>query len=47
MIKETPPCPTCGEPLILVEHYEYDGVTPNGSYEPYYECINKCNLDEE
>jgi len=35
-------CQVCNEPLIYVEHFEYDGVTPNGSFEPYFECPNGC-----
>ena len=35
-------CKNCNSKLIFVNHYEYDGVTENGSHEPYYECINGC-----
>lgn len=35
-------CEVCGELLIYVDHYEYDGVTEYGSHEPYYECVNGC-----
>lgn len=41
------PCKKCGFSLTKVDHYEYDGVTPGGSYEPYYECVNWCEQDEE
>ena len=27
--------------MILIKHWEDDGFT--GSYEPYYECPNKCD----
>ena len=39
-------CQVCGEPLTYVPHYEYDGVTENGSFEPYYECVNGCAYPE-
>lgn len=35
-------CRVCGEPLIFVPHYEHDGVTEHGSYEPYWECPSGC-----
>lgn len=40
-------CPVCGELLKKVEHWEYDGITEYGSYEPYYDCINKCEEELE
>lgn len=36
-------CENCGEEMIKIDHYEYDGVTENGSYEPYWECPNNCD----
>lgn len=39
-------CQVCTEPLIYVEHYEYDGVTPCGNYEPYWECPNGCSYPD-
>jgi len=45
MLKLT--CKKCGEKLIRVEHYEWDGISENGSYEPYYECVNNCDIDDE
>lgn len=38
-------CEKCGGTIIEVPHWEYDGVTANGSYEPYYECINGCEQE--
>lgn len=35
-------CQVCNEPLIFVPHYEYDGVTEHGSFEPYWECPRGC-----
>jgi len=37
-------CKNCEEPLILVHHIEYDGMT--GSYEPYYNCPAGCIYPE-
>lgn len=39
-------CENCGESLIYVDHYEYDGVTEYGSHEPYWECLNRCAYPE-
>lgn len=39
-------CQVCGAEKILVDHYEYDGVTAGGSYEPYYVCPFSCNEAE-
>lgn len=32
---------------MYVEHYEFDGVTDSGSYEPYWECVNGCEYPTE
>jgi hypothetical protein len=40
-------CTHCGLSLIYVDHYEYDGVTENGSHEPYWECPDGCDYPEE
>lgn len=40
-------CEKCGETLFKVDHIEYDGVEPNGSPEPYWECPNGCYEPEE
>ena len=40
------PCKNCNNQLIIIPHYECDGVTENGSYEPYYECVNGCAYPE-
>ena len=37
-------CQCCNEELIFVNHIEPDGDM--GSYEPYYECPNKCSYPE-
>lgn len=39
-------CENCGELLIYIEHYEMDGVTEQGSFEPYWECLNGCAYPE-
>lgn len=38
-------CEKCGAKLILIEHVEYDGEL--GNYEPYWECPNGCNIEED
>lgn len=40
------PCGNCESQMILIPHYEPDGVTENGSYEPYFECVNGCSYPE-
>ena len=40
-------CTSCKKPLTYVDHYEYDGVTEHGSYEPYWECANGCDNPTE
>lgn len=40
------PCPSCGDNLIRIEHYEYDGVTEHGSFEPWLECPNGDEVSE-
>jgi len=39
-------CQNCEEELIFVPHYEYDGVTEHGSYEPYWECPAGCSYPD-
>lgn len=38
-------CEVCGELLIYIEHYEFDG-SEQGSFEPYWECLNGCAYPE-
>ena len=45
--RQQPRCHQCFKPLIKVEHYEYDGVSEYGSYEPYWKCENGCSYPTE
>jgi hypothetical protein len=38
-------CEVCGELLIYIEHWEFDG-SEQGSFEPYWECLNGCAYPE-
>ena len=41
----TKPCPSCGFPMPIIPHVEYDGDL--GSPEPYYECVQGCEDNED
>lgn len=36
----------CGGDIIKIDHYEPDGVTKCGSYEPFFECVFGCESGE-